>query len=134
MLKLVIVSMLAVLERFPGLKIVSAENDIGWAGSYIQRLDHTMRKHGPRYNIDLPMMPSDYFHRNVFCTFMEDEAGLRIWDVIGAQNLLWSNDYPHFDSTWPHSQEVTARQFQGVPDHVKAMILAGNVKSLYHIN
>ena len=28
------------LERFPGLKIVSAENDAGWIGHFMHRLDH----------------------------------------------------------------------------------------------
>ena len=28
---------------------------------------------------------------------------------LGVENLLWATDYPHPDSTWPHSQEVIQR-------------------------
>ena len=120
-----------VFERFPGLKVVSAENDIGWAGCFLQRMDHGMERHGASRGFGLKAKPSEYFHRNVFCTFMDDEAGLKIWDVVGEDNILWSNDYPHSDSIWPHSQEVNQRQFQGVPERVKEKALAGNARTLY---
>jgi len=35
-----------VLERFPKLKIVSAENDVGWLPHYMYRLDHGFEKFG----------------------------------------------------------------------------------------
>ena len=34
-----------VLERYPSLKIISAENDIGWIGHYLQRMDHAYEKY-----------------------------------------------------------------------------------------
>lgn len=120
-----------VFERFPGLRVVSAENDIGWAGLFLQRMDHGMERHGASRGFKLKAKPSEYFHRNVFCTFMDDEAGLRIWDIIGEDNILWSNDYPHADSIWPNSQEINQRQFKGIPDRVKEKALAGNARNLY---
>ena len=33
-----------VLERFPRLKIVSAENDTGWLPHFMYRLDHAFEK------------------------------------------------------------------------------------------
>jgi len=28
---------------------------------------------------------------------------------------MWASDFPHSDSTWPHSREVIAKDFAGVP-------------------
>ena len=50
---------------------------------------------------------------------------------IGVDNLIWGNDYPHHDSIWPHSQEVIARIFAGVPEAEKAPMTFGNVTQLY---
>jgi hypothetical protein len=38
---------------------------------------------------------------------------------IGVSNIMWSSDYPHTVSTWPHSQAVVRRDFQGVPESEK---------------
>src|SRR3984893_8124290 len=52
-----------VFARFPRLKIVSAENDVGWFPNWVHRLDHVYSKMGnPRPR--LPMKPSDFNKRN----------------------------------------------------------------------
>lgn len=123
-----------VFERHPKLRVVSAEADIGWVANYIQRIDHTLRKHGPRLGLKLKEMPSVYFRRNVKATFMNDLAGMRTWELIGADVIMWSSDYPHTDSTWPRSQEVIASNFAGVPEQAKRKILAENAAAVYRFN
>ncbi|MBI3744465.1 MAG: amidohydrolase [Chloroflexi bacterium] len=124
-----------ILEKFPKLKLVSVEVDIGWIPTYLQRIDHAFDRHrfwtgaGQR----LKMKPSEYFHRQCFATFMEDRAGVLMRNEAGIKNILWSSDYPHADSTWPHSQEVIARQFAGVPDGDKRRIVRDNVRELYGV-
>ena len=56
-----------VLERFPGMNVVSAEIDIGWIGTYLSRMDHAYEVHGHWSGAcaQLTMLPSDYFHRQV---------------------------------------------------------------------
>jgi len=50
-----------------------------------------------------------------------------------VDNLIWGNDYPHYDSIWPHSQEVLDRIFQGVPAEEKHKMTSSNVGRLYGI-
>ena len=64
-----------VLERFPRLKIVSAESDIGWLAHYVQRLDHAYEKFGGMVEHPLPMKPSEYVRRQVWATFQDDPIG-----------------------------------------------------------
>ena len=76
-----------VLEKFPRLKLVSVEVDVGWIPNYLQRIDHAFERHrhwtgsGKR----LSMQPSDYFRRQVYATFMEDRAGVLMRHEAGLQ-------------------------------------------------
>ena len=40
---------------------------------------------------------------HVFGTFIEDQAGIRLLDIIGEDNVMLECDYPHSDSTWPET-------------------------------
>ena len=46
---------------------------------------------------------------------------------------MWSSDYPHSDSTWPHSQKWIAEHFEGVPEDEKQQIIAGNAAKVYGV-
>jgi predicted TIM-barrel fold metal-dependent hydrolase len=43
------------------------------------------------------------------------------------------SDYPHPDSTWPHSQEVVARETAHLSPEAKRKILHDNAAALYGI-
>jgi predicted TIM-barrel fold metal-dependent hydrolase len=120
-----------VLERFPQLKLVSAENDISWVPPVFERADRYYYAYQKAYEISLPMKPSDYFRRQVYATFIEDSLGLKVYRFVGADNFMWSTDYPHRAATWPHSQEVLARDFAEVPDADRVKMARDNMAKLY---
>ena len=102
------------LERFPGLKIVLVEPSLYWVPGFLAQLD---RKVDGRYDLPgLRLKPSEYFHRNMALTFMDDEVGLGLRHMVGIENILWSTDFPHPATTWPNSQEIVDRQFADIPD------------------
>ncbi len=125
-----------VFERFPHLKVVSAENDIGWIGNFLERMDHRFTNSKRLYTYGIPdhRLPSEYFHRNVYATFMQDISGILLREVIGIDNIMWASDYPHHESTWPHSQEILAAHFRNVPEEHRRKIVAENAAKLYHFN
>lgn len=53
---------------------------------------------------------------------------------VGIDNVMWSSDYPHTASTWPHSQELIERDFKGVPGEEKWKIVRENVTRLYGLD
>lgn len=77
------------------------------------------------------MKPSDYFRRNMACTFMDDAVGLQMRHLIGIENILWSTDFPHPATTWPHSREAVDRQFAEIPDEERELICSGNSARIY---
>lgn len=122
-----------VFERFPKLKIVSAENDVGWLPHYMYRLDHGFEKFGAMMDERLSMKPSDYIRRQLYATFQDDPVGPAAYRLFGSTNYMWASDFPHTDSTWPESRKVVERDFAGVPDDVTRKIVFENAAALYHI-
>jgi predicted TIM-barrel fold metal-dependent hydrolase len=83
------------------------------------------------YPTPLKLKPSDYFHRQIYATFIDDPLGVKYRHQIGVDSVMWSSDYPHTNSTWPHSQEVIVRDFAEVPAPEKMKIVRQNVIRLY---
>ena len=59
---------------------------------------------------------------------------MKLHREAGVENVMWSSDYPHSDSTWPRSREVVAEHFAGVPDEARRQIIYGNAARLYRIS
>lgn len=119
------------LERFPGLQIVFVEPGLYWIPGFLAQLD---RKAEGRY--DLPgvrLKPSEYFRRNMACTFMDDLVGLQARHLIGVDNILWSTDFPHPATTWPNSVATVDAQFAGIPDAEREAITCGNAARIYNL-
>ena len=122
-----------VLERFPRLQIVGAECEIGWLPHWVQRMDHADAKFGALMDVKLSMKPSEYVRRQVWVTFMDDPVGAANLETLGRDTFMWGNDFPHTDSTWPHSQAVIDKNFAGVADDVAHRVLVENAADLYRI-
>jgi predicted TIM-barrel fold metal-dependent hydrolase len=119
-----------VLEKHPDLKVISVENDIGWIPNFLKRMDWYSYRFANRYP-EMKTQAGDYWRRQVYATFQDDEPGIRCRDMLGVTQLMWGSDYPHFDSTFPHSQEAIARNFEGVPEDEMELILGGNMVRVY---
>ena len=128
---LVVLIFSGVLERFPRLKLVSAENEVGWLPFFLQKLDQAQEEYRYLYPAPLSLRPSEYFRRQVFATFIDDRVGVASREFIGVENILWSSDYPHTVSTWPHSRDVVERDFKDVPAKDKRQIVRDNAARLY---
>lgn len=120
-----------VLERFPELRIVSAENDTGWLPHFMYRMDHVYDKFTSMWADPLPMRPGEYIRRQVFATFQDDPVGPKTHEIFGEENYMWASDFPHSDSTFPESHAWIDKSFAGVPDDVRQRIVYDNAVSLY---
>ena len=120
-----------VLDRFPELQIVSAENNCGWLPYYLQRMDRTFARGRYAAGFKIQFKPSEYFQRQMHCTYIDDYVGVAQRQFIGVDRMMWSSDYPHQASSWPHSQEVVARDFKDASPEERFKITRGNVAKLY---
>lgn len=123
-----------VLDRFPDVKVVLAENDIGWIAYHLMHADRIHVKLGPLISTDLTMAPSEYFKRQVYATFMEDDVGILTLQLLGPNNFMWGSDYPHYESTWPRSQEILSKSFENTPTGDRLKVVYENCAKLYSVN
>ena len=61
-------------------------------------------------------MPSEYFREHVYLTFQDDWVAFRMADLMNPERLMWANDFPHSDATWPNSQEMLAEHAAHLDD------------------
>jgi len=125
-----------VFERYPKLKVGTVEHELSWIPHFLDRIDYTytQRVQQERYRFKEAMLPSDYFHRNVFAGFQEDAMGIRDRHIIGVDNLLWGSDYPHVESTFPRSRQIIEDVLGDCTEEEKAKIAGGNAARIYHLN
>jgi predicted TIM-barrel fold metal-dependent hydrolase len=123
-----------VFDRYPRLKVGSVEHETMWIPHWLQQMDFTYRERPvftKGWKSREGMLPSEYWHRNMFVEFMEDDLGVRIRDRIGVDNMLWGSDFPHAESTWPQSKQFLDRIFAGVPEDDRRKITADNACRLF---
>ena len=123
-----------VFERHPNLKMVCAEGDAGWLPHYMYRMDHAFERHG--YHMEaraISRMPSGYIRENVYFTFQDDWVAFKTAHEMNPRRLLWANDFPHSDATWPNSQALLTAHTQCVSDEERRWILRENVKELFQL-
>ena len=118
-------------DRYPRLRVVLAEADIGWLPWLLARADRGHERYALQNNIHTKLKPSEYFHRNVSASFIQDRVGVFNRETIGVDNLMWSSDYPHTDSTWPKSLESIEHDFAGVSQADRVKMTLTNAAKLY---
>jgi hypothetical protein len=92
-------------NRFPNLKVAMSEGGIGWIPFLLDRIDRHISNHSWT-GLDLGGgNGSDLFRKNFLGCFITDPSALRLRDRIGIEAIAWECDFPHSDSTWPHSPE-----------------------------
>ena len=123
-----------VLYRFPGLKLVSAENDAGWLPHFMYRMDHCDEKFRAMWPDAPPEPPSFYVRRQLYATFQDDPVAPATHEMFGRENYMWASDFPHTDSTFPESRAWIEKNFAGVPDDVRRRIVRDNAVELYKMD
>jgi predicted TIM-barrel fold metal-dependent hydrolase len=124
-----------VFDRHPNLKIVCVEADAGWVPHYMYRMDHAYKRH--RYWMKAPplkRLPSEYFHDHIYVTFQDDWVAFKTKDLCNVRRLMWANDFPHSDSTWPWSQSMLEEHASSLTAQERNWICHDNVSELYGLS
>ena len=122
-----------VFQRFPDLKLVSVESGVGWFAFAANYMDETWHKQRHWTDSVLDHAPSYFMERNIYGSFIHDRAGILMRDFPGAGNIMWSSDYPHSETTYPHSLIKIDELFEGVPEADRNLIIGGRAKTLFNL-
>jgi predicted TIM-barrel fold metal-dependent hydrolase len=121
-----------VFERHPRLKVVCVEADAGWVPHFTYRMDHAYHRH--RFWMQtgaITRPPSEYFYENIYVTYQDDHAATAVADERVLRRVMWANDFPHSDSTWPWSQEILGKLLSGLGQEQRDQVLHDNAAELY---
>jgi predicted TIM-barrel fold metal-dependent hydrolase len=121
-----------VCERFPRLKFISAENGTDWLPWFISRLARPLRG-GSSYETKLTLTPLEYLHRQVSFTYITEPELMGYKDVVGVDNLMFANDYPHTAATWPNSQQIVERDTANIPPDERRKLIRDNTLRIFSI-
>ena len=121
-----------VFERYPDLKFALVESGVGWMPFAAQYMDSVWGRHRHWTKNTLPHPPSYYMDRNVYGSFIFDRVGVLQHDLPGGRNIMWSTDYPHSESSYPHSMKNLEETFRGIPEEHTKLITCERAKKLYH--
>ena len=129
-----------VFERFPGLKFAVTEGGCWWAADMLWKWDaiydreHATKKMS-RIAPALSMRPSEYFDRNVWIgasTTRRREIARR--HEIGIGNIMWGNDFPHPEGTWPNTRAWLRDTFWACPVEDARRMLGDNAAEVYGLD
>lgn len=130
-----------VFERFPRLKFVVTEcgafwaNDLLWTMDIVYDREHAAKKLGSQLTAPLKLRPSEYFDRNCYIgasNTRRRELARRY--EIGVGNIMWGNDFPHPEGTWPHTRQWLRSQFFDIPVEETQQILGTNAAAAYNFD
>ncbi|SEP10558.1 amidohydrolase family protein [Trujillonella endophytica] len=119
---------------YPDLKIALSEGGIGWVPMAIDRLDYVTEHSagsaaGEAWEFDIS--PSEALRRNFYFCMLDDPSTLDQRHLIGIDHIMFETDYPHADSTWPHSQDLLRKRLGRIPFEEASMIAGGNAARLF---
>jgi predicted TIM-barrel fold metal-dependent hydrolase len=130
-----------VFERHPGLAYSIAENGAWWVPDLVKKMDekyfggHNTKKLGNVFREHLTMAPSEYIDRN--CFFAASTPGGDDIDRradIGVGNILWGNDFPHPEGTFPYTRERVRQRFGSMSVEDARAILGLNAVGVYGLD
>lgn len=123
-------------DRYPKLKIVSAESGIGWIPFILEDMEYQYDE-----MVTLPderglakRRPSEYFFEHLYVMFwFERSAPLKLMQEIGINNVLVETDIPHPTCLYPNPKEHFAKVLADLDDAARRRILQDNAAELYRI-
>ena len=135
--------MSGVFERFSGLKYILTESGCSWVPPMLAQLDgiHLGIQHGAigemHYEGEwvLKELPSVYAQRNCwYGASFPSKAELNGIDKIGIEKVLWGNDYPHYEGTFPYNLESLRLTFNDISEQDRRKLFSENAAKLYNFD
>ena len=120
-------------ERHPELKVVFTEGGAGWAADAVLGMDKIFREYYTALRPKLSNLPSFYWKRQCYATFMVDPVALRLADIIGEDNMMWSIDYPHAEGCEGYAGDVARDIYERLGHEGAKKVLGGNAARLWKL-
>ena len=127
--------------KFPALKYVLTESGCAWAPALLGQMERIRMGiaagaiGGLNYGAQqwvLSRPPSEYAKQNCwYGASFPSKADLQGIEEIGVDHVMWGNDYPHYEGTFPYNLESLRLTFNDVPEEYRRKLLGLNAAEVY---
>jgi predicted TIM-barrel fold metal-dependent hydrolase len=123
-------------DRYPNIKIVSAESGIGWVPFVLEALEYQLDESVTNEDevTYAKRRPREYFKDHIYVMFWFENSGpLKLIDDIGAENVLVETDVPHPTCLYPAPMDHFKKVMSDLDPYVIRRVLHDNGAALYGI-
>jgi uncharacterized protein len=124
-------------DRYPNLKIVSAESGIGWIPFILESLEFQLDEMvtDPTEAALQERRPPEYFRDHIYVMFWFERLGpSKMLEHVGVNNVLVETDVPHPTCLYPGAREHFASVMADVDPAIRKRVLQDNAAELYRLD
>jgi predicted TIM-barrel fold metal-dependent hydrolase len=124
-----------IFDRYPNVKIVSAESGIGWVPFVLEAMEYQIDEMvtDPSERRLQERRPTEYFRSNVYVMSWFERSAMKVLDDIGVNNVMLMTDIPHPTCLYPNTREYIASVTADLDPIVRRRIVHDNAAELYRI-
>lgn len=123
-------------DRYPNVKVVSAESGIGWIPFILEAMEFQLDE-----MVSVPdevsfqkRRPTEYFRDHLFVMFwFEQSAPEKLINDIGINNVLVETDIPHPTCLFPNPKSHFSRVLGHLEPSTRRRVLQDNAAELYGV-
>jgi predicted TIM-barrel fold metal-dependent hydrolase len=126
-----------VFDRYPRLKVAFTEQGSSWVPGTLQLLEGITDSDYFRWTEEdpLPLRPTEYFERQCFVgNSTMTRADIEQMDTQTIANVMWGEDFPHFEGMWPHTTARLRDLVHGVPESRVRALLGADLARAYNVD
>ncbi len=122
--------------RFPDLQVAFSEGGIGWVAMMMDRIDWVMDHSAAGLTAwkDKHRSPVEAMRESFWFCAIDPGTAMQLRERIGVDRICIETDYPHADSTWPHSQALASEALAGLTDAEVTAITWANAARLFDLD
>jgi predicted TIM-barrel fold metal-dependent hydrolase len=124
-----------ILDRFPRLKVVTAELELSWIPNFMRRIDMIQGVYSNRLQLpSLQMKASEYLKSRVWHGLIDEKASVPVIPELGAEQVVWGSDFPHTISVGAETAKTLGELFEGVASSDVDKLVSANARKLFHLD
>ncbi|MGD9793310.1 MAG: amidohydrolase family protein [Acidimicrobiia bacterium] len=122
-------------DRYPNVKVVSAESGIGWVPFMLEACEYQLDEMvtDPAERAVQTRRPTEYFRSNVYVMSWFERSCMKVLDDVGTDNVMLMTDIPHPTCLYPNTREYFADVTKDLTPDVRRKLVQDNAARVYGV-
>ena len=122
-------------DRYPNVKIVSAESGAGWVPFMLEAAEYQLDEMvtDPSERSLQQKRPKEYFRSNIFVMSWFEKSFVKVLDDIGVDNVMLMTDIPHPTCLYPDTRAYFAEVTKDLAPDVRRKLVQDTAARVYGV-